>query len=68
MGKHIRQGEKPYFDPRWKENSFAEGELVKIIYKCWERKPDQRLSATELVLLLRQAVEENRKRLEEEGE
>ena len=59
---YIKHGEKPFIDPRWAENSFAEGELAKIIDSCWSYNPNDRPSVGELVLQLRKAVEENKKK------
>lgn len=64
VGPYIRRGERPYIDPRWEEESFAEAELVNIIQKCWEEDPDDRPAIGELVLLLRESVKKNRELVE----
>jgi len=60
VGKHVLAGEKSFIHPTWRNHSYAEGELVKLIEECWERHPDRRLGSGEVVRKLRAAVEKNR--------
>lgn len=62
-GKAIRDGARPFIDPRWMEHSFADAELVKAIDDCWHRHPENRASAADLVRTLRESVRKNRKLL-----
>lgn len=62
-GKKIRDGGRPFIDPRWMDHSFAEAELVKAIDDCWHRHPENRVSAAELVIKLRKSVRKNRELL-----
>jgi hypothetical protein len=55
------KGETSYIDPRWANHSFAEGALAKIIEPCFSWNPEDRPSMGELVVQLREAVEENRR-------
>ena len=60
--QRVIDGEWPYIDERWSNNSFAEARLVDIMQQCWTYNADDRIDIGALVLLLREAVEENRKR------
>ena len=60
IGKYIKKGEKPYIDPLWSKESFAEAELARIIYECWHWHAENRPTITELVLMLRESVDKNR--------
>ena len=60
IGRYIKKGEKPYIDPLWSKESFAEAELVNVIYECWHWHPENRPSIGELVLMLRESVDKNR--------
>ena len=55
-------GELPYVDPRYKQRSFAESQLVEIMEKCWVYDAEKRIDIFEVVRLLRKAVAENDKR------
>ena len=54
----VRQGKKPYIDPRYKERSLAESKLVEIIGKCHEYYEEERPSIFEVVEFLRESLEE----------
>ena len=54
-------GELPYVDPRYKQRSFAESQLVEVMEKCWVYDPEKRIDIFEVVRLLRKAVAENDK-------
>lgn len=56
----VKKGKLPYIDPRYKEKSFAEAKLIKIMVKCWTYERKNRIDIFQLVDLLRVAVEENR--------
>lgn len=60
--QYVKLGKTPFIDPRWKDNSYAEGELVKVIEDCWAYKAEDRPTISELVIRLRKAVDENRRR------
>jgi hypothetical protein len=60
LQKRIKKKETSWIDPQWKRASFAEGVLVHVIERCWEYKPEDRISIGALVQLLRAAVEENK--------
>lgn len=52
----------PEVDPRITERSFEEGILTKIMRKCLVYEPTERLDITNLVLMLRGAWEESKRR------
>ena len=58
--KRVKAGEKPYIDPRFKENSPAEAKLVEIIDRCHSYQPGDRPSIFEIVEFLRDAVKKIR--------
>lgn len=62
-GQAIKAGKLPYIDPRWRDHSFAESELIDAIQLCWERHPEKRISAADLVRKLRVSVQKNRELL-----
>lgn len=62
--RKVMRGIMPYIDKRWKDNSFAEGQLVRAIEMCHHREPDDRANIFEVVDLLREAVAENKRRRE----
>jgi len=62
LSKAVGAGEVPYIDPRWSQHSFAEARLVEIMKLCWTYQPEDRIDVFELVRLLRNAVEENKKK------
>ena len=68
VGKYIKDGDRPYIDPRWSEESFAEAELVRIINECWHQRHHVRPSAGELVQMLRKAVQKNRELMAQDKE
>jgi hypothetical protein len=47
-----------YIDPRWKDQSLAEGKLAEIIPLCWATNQSERASIFEIVALLRDALKE----------
>ncbi len=57
--KKITNGETAYIDPRYKERSPSEAELVELIPKCFVFKPEDRLTIFEVVHFLREAVKKN---------
>jgi serine/threonine protein kinase len=60
--KRVKRKETPIIDPRWRKHSFAEAALVKVIRQGWAYYPDDRIDISSMVLQLREAVEENRRR------
>ena len=56
--KRVKEGEKAYIDPRYKERSLAEAKIAEIIDQCHEYNPDDRPSIFEVVKFLREALEE----------
>ena len=57
----VKEGKIPYFDPKWAEKSYAEGELSKIVESCFAFDAKDRPSITDLILRLREVVEENKR-------
>lgn len=57
--KKLIDGETSFIDPRYKERSYAESQLVKVLEQCWQYNPEDRPSIFELVDQLRKAVSEN---------
>jgi serine/threonine protein kinase len=66
--KKVVNGEKPYIDPRYRSRSFAEGQLVEIMERCWTYDADERPDMSEIVRLLRAAYELDKRRQVEIGE
>ena len=60
--RKVMRGKMPYIDKRWKDNSFAEGQLVRAIEMCHHREPDDRSDIFAIVKFLRVAADENRRR------
>ena len=58
----VMRGIMPYIDKRWRDNSFAESQLVRAIEMCHHREPDDRSDIFTIVNFLREAVAENRRR------
>lgn len=61
----VKKGETGYIDPRYKEHSFAEATLVRLIEKCWIYDPDERIDIFELLRELRTAMAEVTRRQQE---
>ena len=59
--------ERAYVDPRYRHRSFAEAKMVEIMEQTWEFDPTQRIDIFAVVKFLRDAVEENRRRLTQEA-
>ena len=57
--RKVRRGQIPYIDPKWKKRNLAERKIVEAIEKCWEYDPDKRLSAYEILEILREGVEKS---------
>jgi hypothetical protein len=60
--KRIAGGERAFVDPRWKERSYIESQLVEVMEQCWEQDPTKRLDIFAVVTLLRGILEEAEKR------
>jgi serine/threonine protein kinase len=58
----VKRGKKPFIDPRWRNNSFAEGKIVELIELCYPFKPEDRITIFEAIKFLREAVAENERR------
>jgi serine/threonine protein kinase len=56
----VTNGEKPYIDPRYRSRSFAEGQLVEIMERCWIYDPDDRPDIFEITRQLKAAYELNK--------
>ena len=66
LKKAVKNGEIEFIDPRFRERSFGERVLADLIPLCWKREPDERIDIFELVRQLREAVEEDKQRIETE--
>jgi serine/threonine protein kinase len=56
----VSDGETPYIDPRYRSNmSFADGQLVEIMERCWVYDPDDRPDVFEIARQLTAALESN---------
>jgi serine/threonine protein kinase len=64
----VVNGEKPYIDPRYRSRSFAEGQVVEIMERCWTYHADERPDIFEIVRLLRAAFILDKRRQAESGE
>lgn len=58
----VKAGEKPFFDSRWRNRSFAERKIVELLERCFEFDPEERIDMFEVVKFLREAVAENSQR------
>ena len=55
--KKIQRGERSVLDPRhWANVSYAEGQLVQVIQKCWEHDPQDRYRIEQVISVLQQAL------------
>lgn len=54
-------GERAFVDPRWKQRSFIESELVDLMQKCWIQDVNERIDIFEAVKELRRIKEEHEK-------
>jgi serine/threonine protein kinase len=60
--------ERPYIDPRYRSRSFAEGQLVEIMERCWTYDPNERPDIFEVVRLLKAAYDMDKRHQVESGE
>lgn len=60
--KKMMKGEKSYLDPRYRGKNFIQDELIELMYKCWHYEPDKRADIFEAVTILRDILEESKKR------
>jgi serine/threonine protein kinase len=66
--QNVVNGKRPYIDPRYRSRSFAEGQLVEIMERCWTYDADERPDMFEIVRLLRAAYELDKRHQVESGE
>jgi hypothetical protein len=59
--KKVIGGKTSFIDPRYRERSFIERNLVEIMEKCWVYEPEDRIDIFEVIRLLREVVAENEK-------
>jgi hypothetical protein len=59
--ERVKKGDIPRIHPYWKRASPGEAALVDIIQQCWLYNPGERIAIGNLVLLLRKAVDDNRR-------
>jgi serine/threonine protein kinase len=64
--KAVKDGKTAYIDPRWSNHSYPEKMIAEVIPKCWEYKPEDRMTIFELVTYFRDAMKEY-KRLKAAG-
>ena len=57
----VMKGTTPKIDPRYETSSFAEGQLVEVIRRCWTYDPEIRPNMTEVQSMLKDAILENEK-------
>eukprot|EP00535_Pseudo-nitzschia_heimii_P008804 CAMPEP_0197185296 /NCGR_PEP_ID=MMETSP1423-20130617/11646_1 /TAXON_ID=476441 /ORGANISM="Pseudo-nitzschia heimii, Strain UNC1101" /LENGTH=617 /DNA_ID=CAMNT_0042636321 /DNA_START=147 /DNA_END=1997 /DNA_ORIENTATION=+ len=60
--KEVIKGTRAYINPQWRERSYIESELVKLMEKCWIPEPSERIDIFEAVKRLKEIKEENHKR------
>lgn len=63
----VKDRKIPYFDPKWAERSYAEGELAKITESCFAFEAKDRPTITDLILELRKVVKKNKRLQENSG-
>mmetsp|Transcript_695 Transcript_695/g.1606 ORF Transcript_695/g.1606 Transcript_695/m.1606 type:complete len:89 (+) Transcript_695:1748-2014(+) len=56
--ERIKQGEKPFIDPRYMNQSLAEAKLAEIIDRCFSFRPEDRPSIFDVVRFLSDALKE----------
>jgi hypothetical protein len=59
--KKVIDGKTAFIDPRYRERSFIERNLVEIMEKCWVYEPEDRIDIFEVIRLLREVDAENEK-------
>jgi len=52
----IRNGELPFVDPRFQQQSYGEKKLVEILQRCWIYDPSKRADIFEIVQLLQDTL------------
>jgi serine/threonine protein kinase len=55
----IIDGKRAFVDPRWKEKSSIESNLVDVMEKCWEHDPEKRIDIFTVIQLLRNISKES---------
>lgn len=55
--KKIKNGEKPFVDPRYKTRSYAEGKFVEVMEACWAFNPDDRPDLQSVITQLKAAAD-----------
>jgi hypothetical protein len=55
----VKTGIRPFLDPRYRNQSFAERTLVRLMEQCWVHDPNKRPDVFKLVVELREAIAEN---------
>ena len=63
--KVVRRGRTAFIDPQFRDRSFGERKLAEIIPLCWEFDPDKRIDVFGVVKLLRKAIEENKRHMDD---
>lgn len=59
----VLDGELPFLDPRWRDQSFAEAKLVEVIKRTWATDANERIDINGVVTMLRDAMLKQRKGL-----
>jgi len=60
--KKIRNGTRPYVDPRWKKRSYVESKMVEVMEQCWIHNSMERIDIFQVVKQLREIKEEDERR------
>jgi hypothetical protein len=53
--KMVKRRKRPYVDPRWRERSYIEKQLVEIMMKMWRHIPEERPDIFTVVEFLKDA-------------
>ncbi|KAG7337705.1 serine/threonine kinase [Nitzschia inconspicua] len=59
--KLVIDGKRAFVDPRWKDRSYIESQLVDVMERCWEHDPNKRIDIFTVVQLLREIAVESKK-------
>ena len=65
MQRRIRHGQVSYIDPRYRDRSFGEAFLVRLLEICWFYNPQDRPSIFDVIELLQNAIAWNDKLMSE---
>jgi hypothetical protein len=63
--KLVVDGKRAQLDPRWKQRSFIDNNLVELMEQCWEHDPKKRPDIFTVIQQLRDIDKEFKRRIAE---